>query len=339
MAANDFALIVGVRDYPDFSSLGGPVEDAIRLETWIRDKNGGNIPKSNVFPIHSKPKPPTPLQQVIDDAIDLIQQAIVANHNSRARRLYFYFSGHGFAMKNDENSLCMANWSHRMRNSALSSREYLNHFVETGFFEEIIFVLDCCRSRLVGHKSHHPNVGLPIPGPLAGATKSMVIYAAEFQNAAYEVQYQNGDDEMPVVHGHLTEALIRALNGEAVDSNGNITGDAVAQFVEVEVPRLADNHNQSQKAVVQTMGFNLKALVFGALRNNSNPNCTINFVGRNGMIRLEDGDYNLIREGDASTGPWSLQLGASRHTIIELATGEEETLRVLPNVDNQTFQF
>lgn len=337
MAAQDFALIVGVRDYPDYSNLTGPVDDAQKLVDWVKAKNGGDVPGAQVFSILSHPAPPTPLQHVIDNAIKVIKADVAKNHGSRARRLYFYFSGHGLAGENDDNSLCMADWSYDMRNSALSSREYLNYLVNTGHFEEIVFFLDCCRSRLVGHRSHFPNLGLAKPSPLAGSTKTIVFYASEFQNAAFEVQ--NNGDSISFVHGHFTNALLRALAGEAVDEDGNVTGEGVGEFLTVEIPRLAKDFNQFQEAKIQTSNLNPKKLVFATVPKRGNPTCTITFQGRNGMIRLEDGDYKVIKQGDATTGPWTLQLEPKAHSIKEISTGEEKDFKVLATGKTQSFEF
>ena len=127
---DDFAIIIGINDYTPpnqkgLKTLQGAVNDANRLEAWVASATGGNVPAGNIKKIISSPIPLKPLQDEIDDAFLEIETAIQANGGT-ARRLYFYFAGHGLGtLDNTANTaLCLANWSENRRQSALSSEEY-----------------------------------------------------------------------------------------------------------------------------------------------------------------------------------------------------------------------
>ena len=97
---DDYAIVIGLNDYPQFGSQGRPlagaIEDAERFATWLKDtKTGGGLPQDNCKEILSTPDPLAPNKLGIDLALgSLITQAKVAGGG---RRLYFYFSGHGQA--------------------------------------------------------------------------------------------------------------------------------------------------------------------------------------------------------------------------------------------------
>src|SRR5262245_35036303 len=91
--ACDFALVVGVDDYPRFRSLRGARRDAERFYEWVTAAGGGAVNAEHARLIRSQPEPAAPLQHQIDDALLELMEA--ADRQRGGRRLYFYFSGHG----------------------------------------------------------------------------------------------------------------------------------------------------------------------------------------------------------------------------------------------------
>src|SRR5215213_438392 len=97
---NDYAVVIGLNDYPQFGSQGRPlagaIADAQRFTDWLCDTDtGGGLPAANCKKILSVPDPLGPNKLVIDLALgSVITDARAAGGG---RRLYFYFSGHGQA--------------------------------------------------------------------------------------------------------------------------------------------------------------------------------------------------------------------------------------------------
>src|SRR5215218_7008866 len=70
-------------------------------------------------------------------------------------RLYLYFSGHGFEPVAEEAVLLMANATRRRLNYHVPGRVVANAFYRSGFFKEVILLMDCCRD---SYPSAHLNV-------------------------------------------------------------------------------------------------------------------------------------------------------------------------------------
>ena len=60
MAANDFALLIGIAHYPRISNLKGPLNDVAVISNWLADPAGGNVPTANIHTIVSAPGAPGP---------------------------------------------------------------------------------------------------------------------------------------------------------------------------------------------------------------------------------------------------------------------------------------
>jgi uncharacterized caspase-like protein len=225
----DFALVVGINHYPEYESLRGAIDDAKEIQAWLLDEKGGGLLPDHCHLILSQPHPLIPYQQQIDEKLVNIYRK---SREMGGRRFYFYFSGHGLGTELDDNALCLAAWSELFRNNALSSRDYLHLIVNTGIFEEVIFLLDCCRNRLIGHQGLTPTLGWPRPDEGAGLAKKFVAYATQFQDSAYEEE-----------RGHFHTALISALKGAAANEGGHITAGMLKNYLEVETSRIAKQYN------------------------------------------------------------------------------------------------
>ncbi|HRI72462.1 MAG TPA: caspase family protein, partial [Polyangium sp.] len=108
-AGEDYALVVGVNDYPQLRSLRGAIGDAQAFSAWLVEAQGGALRAENVHTIISTVDPLGPIGPEINDALeDILQRA----DRSGGRRFYFYFSGHGcVGDRANDLALCLANWS------------------------------------------------------------------------------------------------------------------------------------------------------------------------------------------------------------------------------------
>src|ERR1700733_11341773 len=119
--ANDYAIVVGIDDYPGYRSLKGAVKDAEDFATWLCDSvAGGGVRANNCKTVFSVSTPLSPLQQQVDEAFDAVLSSITKG--TLAHRLYVYFSGHGMAESNLISDLCLANWAQKFPNRALDAQ-------------------------------------------------------------------------------------------------------------------------------------------------------------------------------------------------------------------------
>lgn len=334
----DFAIIIGINDYTPpnqkgLKTLQGAVNDANRLEEWVSSATGGNVPVDNIRKIISSPNPLKPLQDEIDDAFLEIETLIQAKGGS-ARRLYFYFAGHGLGtLDNTANTaLCLANWSENRRQSALSSEEYKDGIKQYGYFEEIIFVADCCRNTKINIKPKAPTFSIPVPAHSAGQTRMFVAYATQYQDQSYEVE--SGESEM---RGAFTSVLIDGLNGGAAN-NGLVGADDLRDFLIKETPELAQRQGYKQIPDISHTYVNNTPLVSVGVAQS-----VVNFIfgaARNNPIELLDGSLNVIVTYDASQNKnYSRPLPKGLYLLQDTITDENISFQVSSSQNNFNVNF
>ncbi|MBK1649835.1 caspase family protein [Rhabdochromatium marinum] len=325
--ANDFALVIGINDYPAYgvggNNLQGAVDDARDFAGWLIDhEGGGGLPASHCEIILSTASPLRPARDAVDTALERLWDA--AQLVPEPRRFYFYFSGHGHAEQIDDVSLCMANWSFRRRQAALSSGQYRRLFHQCMRFREVVVILDCCRLREIAATGLGSELNCVRPDESAGGSRCFIAYATEFQQAAFEDRA--GGER---VRGHLTAALLEGLRGAATGQpQGGVVAADLKEYLEHRVPEMADAHGQRQQVeVVSSLPADPPALFGSRLPDPmSGPaaNCEIRFIdGRQGPVRLESPQLAVLREDAVDTGPWALRLDMGHHRLEDLATGEE----------------
>lgn len=330
----DFAIIIGINHYTPPNSRGlrqlkGAVNDADRLESWLVSATGGNVPPGNIKKITSSPVPLQPLQDAIDDAFLEIESAIKAG-GGKARRLYFYFAGHGLGtLDNTANTaLCLANWSENRRHSALSSEEYKDAIKQYGLFNEIIFVADCCRNTKINIKPKAPTFAVPVPVEAAGQTKMFVAYATQYQDQSYEVESVNesGTSEF---RGAFTKVFIDGLLGGAAN-NGTIGADDLRDFLIKKTPEIAKGLGYKQVPDIFHNFANNASLV-----NVPEVKSVVNFIfdpARNNPIELIDGDLNIIQSFNVTQEKnYSIPLSKGLYLLRDTKADENKPFQVSSN--------
>ena len=243
---DDYALVVGIDEYPKYRPLKGAVRDAKDFAKWLCDEpHGGGLPPGNCKTVYSAKTPLSPLQDQIDEGLEEIFSSIPKG--KLARRLYLYFSGHGMAETNLITDLCLANWAEKFPNRALNAEDYLEALMKLGKFEQVVILLDCCRVRLVAVQGHAPDFIVPTPGRDTPKVRYFLANATEFLNSSYEAATQNkADDGEPIVRGYFTRALMAALRGEAAIPSGGVPASCLKNYLEDKVPILASKDGYTQ---------------------------------------------------------------------------------------------
>jgi len=246
-AREDYALVIGVNDYPQLRPLRGALADARAFAAWLVDPEGGALRAENVHTILSTADPLGPIGLEINDALeDVLQRA----GRSGGRRFYFYFSGHGcVGDRANDLALCLANWSSFRRRAALSSEAWLDVIVRSGIFDEVAFFFDCCRvwaTRAVGLP---PHVDFPKPVERERGTRVFLAYATEFQRAAVEID-TGPTSELRESRGIFTQVLIDGLRGMARALDEVVTAASLKKYVEKATEKKAREFGLHQRAEV-----------------------------------------------------------------------------------------
>jgi caspase domain-containing protein len=163
--SEDWAIIVGVKHYidPGLNTLEGPVNDAQSFCDWLTRPDGGNIApvvnptednpvrikfvKSNSVPMSTSQARPTgdDIYGVGGDITDWLE-----HHNESGRRLYIYMAGHGCTPINAEQAesvaLLMANARRAGAMLNFPATACAKFMRREGCFEEVVLIMDCCRS-------------------------------------------------------------------------------------------------------------------------------------------------------------------------------------------------
>jgi hypothetical protein len=335
----DFALVIGINHYPNYGSSGRPLEGAIRdakaIWNWLTDQTiGGGLPPENCHLLLSSLNtvdPPQPRKDKIDEALDKIWQAArkAQEGGVEPRRFYFYFSGHGQSLGPEDVALCMSNWARNREAAALSVKKYLNFVQECLPFREVVVFLDCCRSRKINARAQESELTCAAPRDAAGQTQVFVAYATEFQAAAFEGgPSPPAEDDEPIVHGHFTEALLAALRGGAARPAGGVTASNLWRYLYRMVPRIAKRHRHEQSPIISPFAIppdDPNEPVFGAAPRLAMVDVKIAFTpARQGPIKLEGPNLEVVRQGEVASGPWEETLPLATHLLTDLGTGARQ---------------
>jgi uncharacterized caspase-like protein len=246
--SDHFAIAIGIDTYPSLRPLRSSVSDATLFLEWATDEKGGNVSIDNVRLVRSPdgnaadPFDAQPAQKEIDKA--LRDFGALAGRRI-GTRLYFYFAGHGFGPSFDNVGMLMASASMDTLRMNIGLRDYRDFFHETGFFDEVIFIVDCCRDNARGEPTAPPVFKANPAADRRPRIVDFVALAAGYGEKAFApVSVVDGERR-----GILTRALLEALNGDprALDPSGRVTGATLQNYLKDRVKEIADDDKLKQE--------------------------------------------------------------------------------------------
>jgi hypothetical protein len=157
MPLDDWALCVGINGYPAVGCLEGAEADAEEFHDWVTSAGGVKPERARLIksrlPASGRARDALPTRREIEEFFDDVDDA--ANENERlgeglvaGRRLYLFFSGHGFAPSLDASALLTANATPSAIHN-IGCRLWADHIFQGGWFKEVVLFQDTCRSRLL----------------------------------------------------------------------------------------------------------------------------------------------------------------------------------------------
>jgi Caspase domain len=324
MATDDHAVVVGISRYAHFEDLEGPENDTRAIIEWLRDPAGGDVPMSQIYPIKSSeyPKEDRPVSGDVYMAFEkLIEIALDKNPRPAGRRLYIFMAGHGFAPALRDAALLMANakaqrWGHNVSGAAVA-----DHFAQS-FFEEVVLLMDCCRSEIVG-LAPNPLPWQPVISGQAGNPRWLYAFATCFSRAAREKLI---DGEM---RGVFTMAVLEALRSGSLTSK-TIEPLVVARMSElmgedkVQIPHFQPSPDELEfgpplvkPALNITLALDAGEADVSVGRGGSAPPIDTQRLrgGETWRIELATGLYEIVRQ-DID--------GSSSSSIVKLTMGDRD---------------
>lgn len=310
----DFALVVGVDDYPRFRPLRGAVNDARRFHGWLCAADGGGLHPDNARLLVSTADPPTPLQDQIDDELERLLTA--ARAIGGGRRLYFHFSGHGAispGASREDVALLLAKWSRVRARLALSSEEYIGTLTALGVFDEVTVFLDCCRA------TAEQVVGLPptfsLPAGSGARARTFIGYATEAGQSAFEER----DD------GHWQGVFTRSLLAILQQTARGIDAIGLKLALEREVAMRGQ-----QAHIINGLRASSWFGTQGVL-----PRLEVRFARTAGNAVLRNGMNALVEQHAIDGTPWVLSLAPGLYKLeheagppVLIDHGKEDVTRV-----------
>jgi len=245
MAADDFAILVGISVYADpaLPKLDGPPNDLALIRKWLTDPAGGAIPDDDdhivvinspdPFPAIADPYETPPRRDVFERIFSTLTSKRIAMRQDRLKgRLYLYFSGHGFcsrSMERDfEAALYAANASSDTNYEHMFGTDYARKAKGRALYKEIVLIMDCCRVSEINRRPI-PNGSTDAPDEtLAAQAQLLTIYAAPKGGKAQERKIDERDGK---VYGLLTHALVKALDEARPTAEGAINSTALREFL------------------------------------------------------------------------------------------------------------
>lgn len=241
-----YAIVVGIDTYPKLPRLRASVSDATRFMEWLMSPDGGGLDKNHIFPIVSPdtlssadPLDAIPAQRHVSMALRSLG---ITNNKRIGQRLYFYFAGHGFGPGFDDVGMLLADaWEPHHLVSNIGLRPYRLFFRDFPLFDELVFILDCCRDqRRAQTKGPELQPDAPVAG---GKPNDFVVMGAVYGEQAFQVV--QGDTKER--RGLLTKAVLEGLEGAAADGAGRVTTATLSEYVKKRVPQLAGDASVDEK--------------------------------------------------------------------------------------------
>ena len=327
-----YAIAVGIDTYPSLPRLRSSVGDATQFCEWLTDEDGGNIHPDNVRLIPSPQTTPgdrfdaKPVREEIER---VLRDFGVPLGNRIGRRLYFYFAGHGFGPSFDEVGMLMANAAPDSLGKNLGLRECRHYLHETGFFDEVVFIIDCCRDSTKEASTNAPDFKIQAAIGKAAQIVDFVVLAAAYGAQAFApVDPAHGERR-----GILTKALLEALRGDlrALDPKGRVTAATLQVFLKARVKVLATDEKLKQDPEIPQN----PDLVLHQVDLNKIKRLKVHVIA---PARLTTGDL-IIREGTnfeeiarqnvdeaREAQPWEIDLLPITRYVIEHSDSDENRL-------------
>lgn len=326
------AIVIGINSYPQLGqgSLEGPVNDANDFYDWLRDPEGGDVPAGNIRRILStdfgpQTACPTPNQ------VEALFEPFILNggQGKLGERLYIFAAGHGFGDPHDMNKTALYAANAKMMFPwHIAVTEYVNWLHCNAVFEEIVLIMDCCRTINSLHEITKPQYvalqyGGSIPLPAASKVRYFYAFAVGRGGLAREDKFEDGKS-----FGFFTKAVLDALRN-ARPAQGEITGEQVENHIHNCMDKFAQGRRVDPPAIRRS---NRDDIMFFKRKTAGTVPVTIkldSYLGNETLV-LYDGSGQEIRQMQADAADLTLDLEPGLYKITVNNTGRKEFFQV-PN--------
>ncbi|SEE07841.1 hypothetical protein SAMN05519104_5148 [Rhizobiales bacterium GAS188] len=330
MALADRALVVGINRYPAIGSLQGAEADALDFHAWVTDPAGGGVAPAMAQLILSregaspKVKDAEPARYQIERFFTDIDEC--ANENNglslglkAGRRLYMFFSGHGFAPSYDRSAVLMANTTLTLLDN-VAGRLWADRLFQGGWFDEVLLFQDACRSSVGVSELMPPFLK---PRVMPGRGNPWRFYAFSAKDGKVALEKPNGAGQ---VRGIFTSTLMEGLRGAARDpATGDITSAQLKAYLQKNMKaKLSPTELQNDDIAQDPDVFDpdpcviVKAPVVAAAIRKFPVRITLSAAGL--QAHIEDSSFAVVEQGNGAQ-VWNLQLAIGIYKLVVAGQG------------------
>jgi hypothetical protein len=249
----DRALVVGIDRYPDLGDLRGAEADAKDFHKWVTEEAGVTdatlIVSSNFDPVELWNEKPA--QETINNFFRAVNLESKINKAAEkdvrvGRRLYLFFSGHGFAPELDKSGVLMAN-SASDEPLSFAAMWWANRMYEGGWFDEVLLFQDACRERMSDAELTPPF----LRRDMDGKANRRRFYAFSAKDDLLALEKKWGERN----RGVFTLTLLAGLRGGARDpQTGEITTKSLREYLEMNMRKLLSRRDLAREDVATEPG-------------------------------------------------------------------------------------
>jgi hypothetical protein len=224
-AARSFAFVAAIGRYSYLPLLKGCEGDADAFVRWLVGKKPG---EGGLFPenVIRVPAPDSRDRSVnleyLDEGLTALRSKAEDAYRTGGRlpRLYLFFAGHGFSRT--ENDACLYIQEAKLDGTRwnVDGAYIATWFQKTGWFEEVVLIMDCCRDR--DYNAGEFAILGNLPSQNAGPTSRYIyVFATDVGKRAREVRIPPPEGEY---RGILTYSFLEALRRPKIrDEHGFVT--------------------------------------------------------------------------------------------------------------------
>jgi Caspase domain len=334
MPLTDCALVVGIDRYPGLTTLSGAENDARDFHRWVTAADGGAVNPENKntllllssnFAASAGTDDAQPAKELIEQFFTQLDIAADANNIEgyglkTGKRLWLFFSGHGFAPSLDRSGVLMANaTTKRVHNVA--AMLWADRFYEGGWFDEVLLFQDACRTPMTDADLTPPFLRKRI-APVGQQRRRFYAFSAKNRQLSKELPLCG-----PRVQGVFTTTLMQALSGKARDPRtGALTSGQLKAYLQDNMRKLlppADLHDDEIAKMPEVFDpdpFDIlpaqpmaPVAVFPVNIRIANPGPA---------ARIEDSNFQPISSIDPSPPVWPRSLQRGLYKVVVSGQGE-----------------
>jgi hypothetical protein len=322
-----YAVMIGINDYPlsGLHPLKGPGNDADDFCAWLLDPEGGNLPEKNIFRCIPAEYGAGTAQPRPNQAETLFEPFVVKGVQGRfGERLYIFAAGHGFGDPHDMgNTALYAANARKMFPWHIAVTCYAEWLRRYAVFDEIILIMDCCRTVNPYHEIREPQYVTGTGSPAADQVRYFYAFAVSRGQIARERQFEDGR-----VSGIFTRTVLDALRITRPDQ-GMVTGQLLKNHIHNSLDKFA---GQVQIEPPEIRLDSSRDIVF--LRRKAAGAVPVQvtleaFCGGE-ILLLFDGSFRQIRQVQPEAADLTLELEPGLYKIAVKDTGRQKIFEV-PN--------